>query len=149
MIRLRDITLPFDHKPEALSASIVKKLGIGRGDLLEVVVIRKSIDARRKSRIVCVYTADVRVADEDRLLATFAEDSKISASVVSDYQLPAGRHYSGPPPVVVGSGPCGLFAALMLARLGARPILIERGRDVVSRVRDVQAFWREGVLSPE
>ena len=85
MIRLRDITLPFDHKPEALSASIVKKLGIGQCDLLKVVVVRKSIDARRKHRIVCVYTVDAQVKDEDRLLANFQQDVKVSASAVKDY----------------------------------------------------------------
>ena len=149
MIRIREITLPFDHKPEALSAAISKKLGINLNDLLEVVVVRKSIDARHKNRIVCVYTIDVRVLDEDRLLAAFQEDAKVSVTPVSEYQLPAGGRFSRLSPVVVGSGPCGLFAALMLARMGAKPILIERGKDVTSRVRDVQMFWREGMLSAE
>jgi uncharacterized FAD-dependent dehydrogenase len=149
MIRLREVTLPFDHKPEALSSKVLKKLKIGRDDLLELTMVRKSLDARRRNRIVFVYSLDVKVIDEQRLLAAFEEDTKVSAVRVSDDQLPSGRRFSGPSPVVVGSGPCGLFAALMLARLGAKPILIERGRDVVSRVGDVQTFWREGVLSAE
>ena len=149
MIRLRDITLPFDHQPEALRIKILNHLDISAAELLEVVIVRKSIDARRKNRIVCVYTVDVQVTDEESLLAAFQEDAKVSVSTSNEYKLSASHQFSGPSPVVVGSGPCGLFAALMLARMGARPILVERGKDVVSRVRDVQTFWGEGVLSSE
>lgn len=149
MIRIRDIALSFDHDPDALSAAVSKKLNLTEAELSEVVIVRRSIDARRRNRILRVYTVDVRVADEGRLLAPFQGDAKVAAATVNDYEFPVSKAYPGPAPVVVGSGPCGLFAALMLARFGTKPILIERGKDVVSRVRNVQAFWREGVLLPE
>jgi uncharacterized FAD-dependent dehydrogenase len=148
MIRFRDITLPFDHGPEALAESIRRKLRLEAADAMEFTVVRKSVDARRKDRIVCVYTVDVLVNDEDDRLAALEGDSYVSKAQSGEYIPPQG-HFDGPVPVVVGSGPCGLFAALMLARLGARPILVERGKDVASRLRDVQAFWQGGVLSPE
>jgi hypothetical protein len=148
MIRLRDITLPFDHSPKALTESIRRKLGLNDADALDFIVVRKSVDARRKDRIVCVYTVDVAVDGEADLLAALSGDAQMSKAESGDYTLPRG-HFDGPAPVVVGSGPCGLFAALMLARLGAKPILIERGKDVAARLRDVQAFWQGGLLSPE
>lgn len=148
MIRLRDITLSFDHSPKALAESIRRKLGLNEADAMDFTVIRKSVDARRKDRIVCVYTVDVAVDGEAGLLAAFSSDAHISKAACGEYEMPTGD-FGGPAPVVVGSGPCGLFAALMLARLGAKPILIERGKDVASRLKDVRTFWREGQLSPE
>ena len=112
--------------------------------------MRKSIDARKKQRILAVYIVDVEVADEADVLARCEGTGHIEQSLQAVYVTPKYSSIGGKPsPVVVGSGPCGLFAALLLAEAGARPILIERGREVAARVRDVQAFWREGVLHPE
>ena len=149
MIRLRDIALPFDHKPDALAASIVKRLNISGRELLDFTIIRKSIDARRKNNIVAVYTIDVRVENEPELLRGFSQDISVSPAPCMNYQMPAVGDIQGLRPVVVGSGPCGLFAALILAQLGFKPILIERGKDVKSRIKDVQNFWRNGELDPE
>ncbi|MBC8377620.1 MAG: FAD-dependent monooxygenase, partial [Planctomycetes bacterium] len=111
-------------------------------ELVSYTIVRKAIDARKKNRILTVYTIDVEVAsamDEGR----GTKDEGIN------YQSPIVNRQSSIPPVIVGSGPCGLMAALLLAQAGAKPVLIERGKDVVSRVKDVQAFWKNGVLNPE
>ncbi|MGB2862804.1 MAG: hypothetical protein WBC05_05705 [Sedimentisphaerales bacterium] len=149
MIRLRDIALPFDHKPDALAANIVKRLNISERELLDFTIIRKSIDARRKNNIVAVYTIDVRVKNEPELLSRFSQDIYISPAPCMNYRMPAVGDTQGVRAVVVGSGPCGLFAALILAQLGFKPILIERGKDVKSRIKDVQNFWRNGELDSE
>jgi uncharacterized FAD-dependent dehydrogenase len=149
MIRLRDVTLPFDHKPDALVARILKRLKISGQELHDFRIIRKSIDARRKNNIVAVYTIDVQVKNEPELLSRFSQDIRISLAPDMSYRMPAVGNMRGLRPVVVGSGPCGLFAALILAQLGLKPLLIERGKDVKSRIRDVQNFWRNGQLDPE
>jgi len=149
MIRLRDITLPFDHKEEALASSILERLGIPEHQLLNFTIVHKSIDARRKNHIVAVYTIDVGLKNEPELLSRFSQDIRISAGPCMNYQLPTVGNIHGPSPVVVGSGPCGLFVALILAQLGFKPVLIERGKEVSSRVKDVQNFWHKGQLDPE
>ncbi len=149
MIRIRDITLPYDHKEEALASSILERLGIPEHQLLNFTIVHKSIDARRKNHIVAVYTIDVGLKNEPELLSRFSKDIRICAGPCMNYQLPTVGNIHGPSPVVVGSGPCGLFVALILAQLGFKPVLIERGKEVSSRVKDVQNFWHKGQLDPE
>ena len=149
MIRIRDIRLPFDHTEDALAGRILERLGIAGGELVRFTIAHKSIDARRKNSILAVYTIDADVANEPKLLLRFSEDNRISPTPSLKYRLPEVGNAGGPSPVVVGSGPCGLFAALILAQLGAKPILIERGKEVGSRVKDVYRFWREGQLDPD
>ena len=149
MIRLRNITLPFDHKKEALAGSILRRLGIAKEQLLNFIIVRKSIDARRKSHIVAVYTIDAELKNEDEVLAKFSQNRLISAGPDVNFQLPTVGKIQGLSPVVVGSGPCGLFVGLILAQLGFKPVLIERGQEVGSRVKDVHNFWRQGQLDPE
>lgn len=149
MIRLRDITLPFDHTPEALAGGIVERLGISAGQLRGFTITHKSIDARRKNHIVAVYAIDAQVENEPAVLSRLSHDSRITAGHCTAYQMPAVSDMRGRRPVVVGSGPCGLFAALLLAQSGLKPVLIERGKQVSARVKDVNAFWRQGQLDPE
>lgn len=149
MIRLRGITLPFDHKEEALAKSILERLGIPASQLLNFTIVRKSIDARHKKHILAVYTIDTGVKNEPELLCGFSQDPLISAGPCMDYHPPTVCNMHGSSPVVAGSGPCGLFTALLLAQLGLKPVLIERGKDVNSRVKDVRAFWHNGQLDPE
>ena len=149
MIRIREITLPFDHEPGALAEAVAQKLGLPAAEVGQITKVRQSIDARKKHRILAVYIVDVEVPDETGVLAGFADNAHIERAPDTTYPSPTRLAKSGRPPVVVGSGPCGLFAALLLAEAGARPILIERGKEVAARVRDVQAFWRDGVLNPE
>ena len=149
MIRIRGITLPFDHAEEALNISILERLGIAEHELVDFAIVRKSIDARRKSNIVAVYTIDAELENEPELLLRFAEDIRISVTPQLNYQLPTGGSIPSRGPVVVGSGPCGLFVGVILAQMGFKPILIERGKDVEARVKDVHNFWRNGQLDQE
>ena len=151
MIRIREIALAFDHGPDELVGAVADKLRLASVELGRIIIVRKSIDARKKHRILAVYIADVEVPDEAEVLARFAGDATIGTAPEDVYAMPQYRPAggSGRSPVVVGSGPCGLFAALALAEAGAKPILIERGKEVKERVRDVQAFWERGILDPE
>jgi hypothetical protein len=149
MIRLTNIALRFDHEADALSDVILRRLNISERELLGFTVVRKAIDARRKARILAVYTIDVRVTDEAELLSRFAGDASVSAGRDMSYRMPTVRRINGPSPVVVGSGPCGLFATLILTECGYEPVLIERGKEVEARVKDVHDFWRNGRLDPE
>ncbi len=151
MLRLTDLLLPLDHPPEALSEAICARLGIAPGELERFAVVRRGNDARKKSAIRLVYSLDVTVAHESVVLARFAGDPHVRPSPDTSYRFvtkaPAG--YAGPRPVVIGAGPCGLLAALVLAQMGLRPIILERGKAVRERTRDTWGLWRRGVLDPE
>ncbi len=149
MIRLREITLPFDHDEKTLVHSILEYLSVSRHQLLNYAIIQKSINARRKNNILAVYIIDAELKNESELLSRFSKDIRVSAVTCTKYQLPTVSNKKSHAPVVVGSGPCGLFAGLILAQTGFKPIIIERGKDVASRVRDVKAFWNSGLLNPE
>ncbi|HDS85570.1 MAG TPA: hypothetical protein ENN97_10305, partial [Phycisphaerales bacterium] len=149
MIRIRDICLPFDHKPEALAEAAAHKLGVSPADLNTIILVRKSIDARKKHRILAVYCVDAEVSNEADVLSRRRNDARMMPAPPAACVQPIRRRADGRPPVVVGSGPCGLFAALLLAQADAKPVLIERGKDVKARIRDVQTFWRDGILNPE
>ena len=151
MIRINELQLPLDHPAEALRQAIIARLGIKDADLLNFSVFKRSYDARKKnSEITFVYIIDADVADEDKVLGRLAEDRNIRVSPDTGY-YPVGQAPEGlsERPLVVGFGPCGLFAALTLAQMGFRPIVLERGRDVRSRTKDTWALWRKKVLSPE
>ncbi len=151
MIRLTELKLPLEHAPEALSALIVRTLGITPGDLVLHTVYKRSFDAR-KAELLQVYIVDVEVAPalEAALLARFAGHPHIGPSPDLEYppvaQAPAGLTER---PVVVGFGPCGIFAALLLAQMGFRPIVLERGKTVRQRTKDTWGLWRKKVLQPE
>ena len=154
MLRLTELRLPLDHEPAALRAAIVATLDIDAGALRTFEVARRGYDARKRSAIVLVYTVDCDVADEAAVLARHSGKAHVRAAPDMRYgfvaQAPADFAAAGTPrPVVVGFGPCGLFAALLLAQMGCRPLVIERGRAVRERTRDTWALWRRGVLDPE
>ncbi len=149
MIRLTGIVLPFDHSPEALVRGILEFLKISEREFLTYSIVRKSIDARRKSHIMAVYTLDVKVSNEPELLGRFANSSSVGLVPDMKYPMPVVSRWQGLSPLIVGSGPCGLFAALILAQWGAKPVLIERGKEVRTRIRDVRSFWDKGHLDPE
>ena len=151
MIRINELSLPLDHSPDALRAAILERLGIGAADLLDFVVFKRSYDARKKnSTILFIYIVDVEVRDEAAVLRRLADDRQIRPAPDTTYRpvahAPAGFAER---PLVVGFGPCGLFAALLLAQMGFRPIVLERGRDVRRRTKDTWALWRNKVLTPE
>lgn len=150
MLRLADIRLAIDHTEDDLKAAIVEVLGIREEDLAHYRICRKSIDARKRNTIFFTYSVDVQVANEELLLKEHGSSQKIGPAPVAVYQFVcrAPDNVSSRP-VVVGAGPCGLFAALTLAQMGFRPILLERGKKVKERARDVSLFWRTGTLNPE
>ena len=151
MIRITELSLPLDCDPPALRRAILRRLHISDADLLDFTVFKRSYDARKKnSAIVFVYIIDLRARDEPAILQRFADDQHVRPAPDTDYH-PVG---SAPAnlrerPVVVGFGPCGLFAALLLAQMGFKPIVLERGRDVRRRTADTWALWRKNILTPE
>ena len=150
MLRLTEIKLPLGHGEEALAAAIAKRLGIARGDLLDFTIVRRGHDARKKPAIRVIYTLDVAVKDEAALLARFAGDAHVRLAPDTEYKLVARAPENlASRPVVIGAGPCGLFAALLLAQMGFRPIILERGKLVRERTKDTWGFWRRSVLNPE
>jgi uncharacterized protein len=151
MIRLTDLTLPLDHAPQALDEAVCARLGIGADELQRVTLARRGNDARKQHAIKLVYSLDVQVADEPAVLARFAGDQHVRPTPDSTYKFPtrAPENYDGPRPVVIGAGPCGLLAALVLAQMGFKPIIIERGKAVRERTKDTWGLWRRAVLNPE
>ncbi len=150
MLRLTDVKLPLDHDDTALRDAVVQRLGIAAGAVRRVSVARRAWDARRRSAIVLIYTLDVEVADELGVLAAHPGDARLGVTPDTSYRFVAHAPANlSRRPIVVGAGPCGLFAALILAQSGFRPIILDRGRPVRERTRDTWGLWRRGVLNPE
>ncbi|MEX0622613.1 MAG: FAD-dependent oxidoreductase, partial [Saccharospirillum sp.] len=151
MIRLNELALPLDHPPEALRPAIVARLKIADADLQSFTVFKRSYDARKKnSEIKFVYIIDLAVSNEAAVLQRFADDHHVRPAPDTAYYPVAEAPASiTERPVVIGFGPCGLFAALILAQMGFKPIVLERGKDVRRRTKDTWALWRKHELSPE
>jgi hypothetical protein len=149
MIRLIELKLPLRHGEEALPAAICARLGIPDDDLLNLAVVRRGHDARRRGNIMLVYSVDVLVRDEAAVLSRATGDSDVRPAPDTRYRPVVPAAAPAHRPVVVGAGPCGLFAALILAQAGLRPILLERGKVVRERTKDTWGLWRRGVLDPE
>ena len=150
MLRLTDIKLPLDHDDSALAAAIVSKLAIAADDLLNINVFKRGYDARNNRDIQLIYTVDVEVNSEADLLAKFAKDTQVRVTPDMTYKFVAqAPEKLTHRPVVVGLGPCGIFAALILAQMGFKPIVLERGKAVRERTKDTFGFWRKQPLNPE
>jgi uncharacterized FAD-dependent dehydrogenase len=151
MLRLTELKLPLDHEPAALEAAIAERLEIEPADLVRYSVVKRGNDARRKSAIKLVYALDVTVTDEAAVLARHAGDTQVRPAPDTAYRFPvmAPAGWQGPRPVVIGAGPCGLLAALILAQMGLKPIIIERGKAVRARTKDTWGLWRRSELTPE
>lgn len=151
MLRISELKLPLGHPPEAMAPAIVERLGITAEDLLNYQVARRAHDARRKAAILMVYSVDVTLRDEAEVLARFAGDHHVRPTPDTEYRFVsrAPEAYAGPRPVVVGAGPCGLFAGLILAQMGLKPIILDRGKIVRERTKDTWGLWRRSELNPE
>jgi uncharacterized FAD-dependent dehydrogenase len=152
MLRLTELRLPLAHSEPELHAAIVERLGVDASALLHFTVFRRGYDARKKGRIVLVYTIDCTVEGESAVLAAHIGDPHLRPAPDMAYRFVARAPAEGVPrarPIVVGFGPCGLFAALLLAQMGFRPLVLERGKAVRERTRDTWGLWRRGVLDPE
>lgn len=146
MIRINQLKLPVNHKPEDIKKKAAKLLRIPEDHIKELHIVKQSVDARKKDALLFIYAIDV-AAEKEELLLKRIKDVNISLKKEMPYQFPnSGTNVLTHPPVVVGSGPAGLFCALMLSEAGYRPILLERGKDVDSRTECVKKFWDTGIL---
>ena len=151
MIRITELSLPLDHPADALRKAILARLKIADADLLDFTVFKRSYDARKKSsEITFVYIIDIKAKHEEQILQRFAKDNHVRPAPDTNYypvaEAPADLNER---PLVIGFGPCGLFAALTLAQMGFKPIVLERGKNVRARTKDTWALWRKKILTPE
>lgn len=153
MIRLSELRLPLDHTEDELRAAVLEDLGLAPEELIGYSVFRRSFDARRRGKIFLTYHLDVETAHEEEVLRRLRGAPHVGPTPDTTYRLPveAPKDQPLPPPrpIVIGMGPCGLFAALMLAEMGFRPILLERGKKVRERTVDTFGLWRKRRLDPE
>ncbi|MCE9619249.1 MAG: NAD(P)/FAD-dependent oxidoreductase [Planctomycetes bacterium] len=173
MLRMTDLCLPLEHPEEALRPAILKRLGVGSDDLVRFEVFRRGIDARKLKSILFVYTIDMEVRHEEKVLARLKTDRRLGPAPDMSYKFVAKAEPMGatpaqisstkkpsskvstasqtlpPRPIVIGMGPAGLFAGLILAQSGFCPLILERGKAVRDRTKDTFRMWQEGVLDPE
>ncbi|OGS97920.1 MAG: hypothetical protein A3F73_05270 [Gallionellales bacterium RIFCSPLOWO2_12_FULL_59_22] len=150
MLRFTEIKLPLDHPESAIKAAILGRLGIPAEDLIRHVVFKRGVDARKKRDIRFTYTLDVEVRDEAAILERFKNDPHVKPAPDTSYHFVAQAPQNlASRPVVIGMGPAGLFAGLILAQMGFRPLILERGKAVRERTKDTWGLWRQGVLDPE
>ena len=150
MLRLTEIKLALEHPDAEIRAAILRRLGIGADELIGYSIFKRSYDARKPSAIVFIYTLDVEVKDEAALLKRLHGERHVAPAPDTGYKFVAhAPAASSRRPVVIGLGPCGLFAGLLLAQMGFRPIILERGKEVRERTKDTWGLWRKSVLDPE
>ncbi len=150
MLRLNNLKLPLEHSEQALRAEILKRLSIKETELLSYHIYKRSYDARQKSKIDFIYSLDVDTTENTALLVKFADDAQIKQRPDDTYQFVAEAPKDlVERPIIVGMGPCGLFAGLILAQMGFKPIILERGKEVKKRTVDTFALWRKRELNEE
>jgi uncharacterized FAD-dependent dehydrogenase len=150
-MRLTELKLPLDHSAGDLHSAILKCLGIAADELLGYTIFRRGHDARKPAAIVFIYTLDVELKNEAAVLKRLRGDRHVGPTPDTGYRFVARAPATPLPlrPVVIGTGPCGLFAGLLLAQMGFRPLILERGKAVRERTQDTWGLWRKGQLNPE
>ena len=154
MIRITELRLPIAHAPDDLELAILKRLNLSSKDLISFAIFKRSYDARKNVALAFIYTVDLSVKNEAAVLKQFANDTHVRPSPDTSYHfvakapesISAGKVLR---PVVIGFGPCGIFAALILAQMGFEPIVLERGKQVRERTQDTWGLWRKNILNPE
>ncbi len=154
MIRITELRLPIDHAPEDLELAILKRLQLAPKDLIQFDIFKRSYDARKNVVLSFIYTIDLSVKSEEDILKQLSGDTHVKPSPDTSYHFIAKAPNSiatgrGLRPVVIGFGPCGIFAALLLAQMGFKPIVLERGKKVRERTQDTWGLWRKNILNPE
>jgi uncharacterized FAD-dependent dehydrogenase len=150
MLRITELKLPLDHPENMLRTAILDRLGISAKELITYTIFRQGYDARKRNAILLVYTVDVETTNEQAILNRLQDDPHISLTPDTTYrfvtQAPKALALR---PIIIGTGPCGLFAGLILAQMGFRPIILERGKEVRERTKDTFGLWRKGLFNPE
>ena len=147
MIRIRDISLAPEHEAGALLYEAAKALGVSASEIQKLTIVRRSVDARKKPEVKVIYTVDAALKSSENKILKRCRSKRVSAAPVNGYRVPKAQPKEDRP-VVIGFGPAGMFAALVLALAGRRPIVLERGEDALTRHQKVEAFWKTGKLDP-
>jgi uncharacterized FAD-dependent dehydrogenase len=150
MLRITELKLPLNHPENMLKSAILDRLGIPAKELITYTIFRQGFDARKRNAILAVYTVDIETANEQAILKRLQDDPHISLTPDCTYRFvtQAPKNLTSRP-VIIGTGPCGLFAGLILAQMGFRPIILERGKAVRERTKDTFGLWRKSVFNPE
>jgi len=156
MLRITEIKLPIEnaqsliHQTDEIKAALLKRLEIVESDLIHFEIFKRGVDARKSHAILYVYSLDVEVKNEEKILAKFRKDAHIKPAPDTSYKFVATTELAPlTRPVIVGFGPAGIFAALILAQAGFKPIVLERGKEVRKRTQDTWGLWRKSTLNPE
>jgi len=150
MLRLNEIKLPLDHTEADIQTAILQKLRLAPDDLIRYTIFKRSYDARKRGAVSFVYVLDIETPKQKQLLQRFQKDPHVVPTPDTTYRYVA----KAPPglttrPIVIGCGPCGMFAGLLLAQMGFRPLILERGKAVRDRSFDTFGFWSKGKFDPE
>ncbi|MFY8207147.1 MAG: hypothetical protein ACOVKN_08950, partial [Arenimonas sp.] len=155
-LRLNDLKLPLDHSEADLRRAVVAALGVSDAEIADISVFKRSYDARKKTAILLIYSLDVALSEaaRARVLAAHPESTKILPSPDTTYKFvahaPEGFPLAGQQrPIIIGFGPCGILAALIMAQMGLKPIVLERGQNVRIRTQDTWGLWRKKILNTE
>jgi uncharacterized FAD-dependent dehydrogenase len=150
VLRLKELRLPLDHTEAELVAAVAQQLDVRPQEVAGYSIVRRGFDARRRGAVALIYQLDVETAREDEILRRRHGDGRIAPAPDTSYRFVArAPRTPAPRPLVIGAGPCGLFAGLLLAQMGFRPLILERGKPVRERTVDTFRLWRQRVLDPE
>jgi uncharacterized protein len=156
MLRINELKLPIEladtliHQDDQIKAALLKRLEIIESDLICFEIFKRGVDARKSHSILYVYNLNVEVKNEAKILARFKKDPYIKPAPETSYHFVAKAEHSAKlRPVIIGFGPAGIFAAMILAQSGFNPIILERGKEVRKRTKDTWGLWRKNTLNPE